>query len=196
MIDIYPNGQNSTQQSSAPTTTSNEFPEYIVDNSVLNLKKFIYPTSGAIVSKVGVRAVQNGVAGSDQHRAIDIAAPKGTSIYSSTDGIVKRIGASGYGPNAVYIEVDKSFYTTPYAPQNYYIIYGHMDTATVKVGDQVKAGQLIGTVGDKDAPGRFHLHFQIRNILQGYDTNGLSININDNFPLKGANIVAKQNFIA
>ena len=194
--DIDPQGQKPTQQPSPPPLLTNGFPKYVVDNSVLNLKKFVYPTSGVIVSKIAVRAIQNNVAGSDQHRAMDIAAPKGTPIYSSTDGIVRRIGASGYGPNAVYIEVDKSFYITSYTPQKYYIIYGHMDISTVKIGDQVKAGQLIGTVGDKDSPGRFHLHFQIRNILQGFDSSGLSININENFPLKGGNIVAKQNFIA
>jgi murein DD-endopeptidase MepM/ murein hydrolase activator NlpD len=189
---------NGTKPSTAtPTTTptSTQIPGYIVDNTVLNLKKFLFPTTGNITSKVAVRAVQNGVKGSDQHRAIDIAAPKGTSVYSATDGTVRRIGSSGYGPNAVIIEIDPSFYLTP-SNEKYYTIYGHLDTAVVNIGSKVKAGQLIGTVGDKDSPGRFHLHFQIRNILQGYDSSGLSINTNENFPPKGGNIASKQNFIA
>jgi len=194
-VDIMPNGQNVPSQQSTYADSGTSIPEYIVDNTVLNLKKFLFPTTGNIVSKVTVRAVQNGVKGSDQHRAIDIAAPKGTPVYSATDGTVRRIGSSGYGPNAVIIEIDPSFYLTP-SNEKYYTIYGHLDTAVVNIGSKVKAGQLIGTVGDKDSPGRFHLHFQIRNILQGYDSSGLSININGNFPPKGGNISSKQNFIA
>jgi len=199
-IDIIPNGQNVSPYQPYVDTPSNagELPEFIIDDNVLNFTKFTYPTTGVVVSKVAVRAIQNNVAGSDQHRAMDISAPKDTPVYSSTDGTVERIGANGYGPNAVYIKIDPSFYNNPAQASNNgrWIIYGHLDKATVKIGTKVKVGQLIGNVGDKGSPGRFHLHFQIRNIAFGYDQSGLSVNINKNFPLKGKNITAKQNFIA
>jgi murein DD-endopeptidase MepM/ murein hydrolase activator NlpD len=193
--DIDPTGQKSVPTPATTAPSQNGIPPYVIDNTVLNLKKFVYPTTGTIVSKVAIRAVQNNVKGSDQHRAMDISAPKGTPVYSSTDGVVRRIGSSGYGPNAIMIEIDPSFYLTP-STQKYYAVYGHLDTASVKIGTKVKAGQLIGTVGDKDSPGKFHLHFQIRNILQGYDSSGLSVNTNPNFPAKGGIITAKNNFIA
>jgi hypothetical protein len=172
-------------------------PQYVIDNNLLDFSKFVYPTTGTITSKVTVRAPQTGgVKGSDQHRAIDIGANKGTPVYSSTSGKVVKVGASGYGPNAVYIQIDKSFYKDPNQssknPQ--YIIYGHLDTKLVKLGDTVTVGQQIGTVGDKDSPGKFHLHYQIKNNL-GYDSSGLSINTNDNFPAKSSSITAKQKFI-
>jgi len=172
-------------------------PQYVTNNNLLDLSKFLYPTTGTITSKVTVRApIAGGVKGSDQHRAIDIGASKGTPVYSSTSGKVVKIGAGGYGPNAVYIQIDKSFYLDPTqaAKNPFYIIYGHLDTTTVKLGSVVTAGQQIGTVGDKDSPGKFHLHYQIKNNL-GYDSSGLSINTNNNFPSKGSTLTAKQIFI-
>jgi murein DD-endopeptidase MepM/ murein hydrolase activator NlpD len=172
-------------------------PKYVIDNNLLDLSKFLYPTTGKVSSKVTVRApVRGGVKGSDQHRAMDIGADKGTPVYSSTAGKVVKVGASGYGPNGVYIQIDKSFYLDPNqaAKNPFYVIYGHLDTTSVKVGSVVTAGQQIGTVGDKDIPGQFHLHYQIKNNL-GYDSTGLSININSNFPTKGSRISAKEKFI-
>ena len=172
-------------------------PQYVTNNNLLDLSKFLYPTTGTVTSKITVRApIAGGVKGSDQHRAMDIGASKGTPVYSSTAGKVVKVGAGGYGPNAVYIQIDKSFYLDPnQASKNpQYIIYGHLDTTLVKVGSVVTAGQQIGTVGDKDSPGKFHLHYQIKNNL-GYDSTGLSINTNVNFPTKGSSIVAKQKFI-
>lgn len=42
-------------------------------------------------------------------------------------------------------------------------VYGHMDTTTLAVGDQVSRGQVVGTVSDKDASS-CHLHFEIRRV--------------------------------
>lgn len=184
----------STVDTGTPVGT---IPPYVIDNTLLDLSKFLYPTSGTITSKVAMRApIPGGVKGSNQHRAMDIGATKGTPVYSSTAGKVVKVGASGYGPNAVYIQIDKSFYKDPNqaAKNPFYIIYGHMDTSLVKSGQIVTAGQQIGTVGDKDSPGAFHLHYQIKNNL-GFDSAGLSINTNDNFPAKSGKITAKQKFI-
>jgi murein DD-endopeptidase MepM/ murein hydrolase activator NlpD len=178
-------------------TPVGSIPQYVIDNNLLDLSRFLFPTTGTVTSKVTVRApIIGGVRGSDQHRAMDIGAIKGTPVYSSTSGKVVKIGASGYGPNAVYIQIDKSFYLDPTqaAKNPFYIIYGHLDTTSVKLGSTVTAGQQIGTVGDKDSPSRFHLHYQIKSNL-GFDSAGLSINTNNNFPSKGSTITAKQKFI-
>ena len=196
--DILPTGQNPNASSTDPVeSTLGTLPSFIENNNLLNLGSFIYPVTGNIVSKIVVRAVQNGVVGSDQHRGIDISAVKGTPVYSSTVGKVVRIGAGGYGPNAVWIQIDKSAYVNPSdalsSPK--YIVYGHLDTNLVNIGDTVSKGQQIGTVGDKDAPNRFHLHYQIRNVSFGYDKDTLSTDLNVWFPPKGGSIAAKQPFI-
>jgi murein DD-endopeptidase MepM/ murein hydrolase activator NlpD len=190
----------STIQRRTPVNTGTplgNIPQYVTDNTLLDLSKFLYPTTGTVTSKVTVRApIAGGVKGSDQHRAMDIGAVKGTPVYSSTAGKVVKIGASGYGPNAVYIQIDKSYYLDPSkaAKNPFYIIYGHMDTTLVKLNQIVTVGQQIGTVGDKDSVGKFHLHYQIKSNL-GYDSAGISINTNNNFPAKSSSITAKQKFI-
>jgi murein DD-endopeptidase MepM/ murein hydrolase activator NlpD len=181
----------------APLPTG-AIPNNVQDDNLLNFSKFVYPVTGTVTSKITVRApIAGGVRGSDQHRAIDIGVVKGTPVYSSTDGVVARIGAPGYGNQAVYIKIDPSFYNDPnQASKNgRWIIYGHLDTATVKVGQKVTVGQQIGTSGDKDSPGAFHLHYQIRAAERGFDTTTQSSNLNAYFPPKGKPITAKQKFI-
>ncbi len=173
-------------------------PNAVITDNLLDFSKFVYPVTGIVTSKVAVRApIKGGVPGSDQHRAIDIGVPKNTPVYSSTDGVVVKIGAGGYGNQAVYIKVDNSFFKDPgkVGKNERYIIYGHLEKAIVKVGQSVKAGQQIGLSGDKDSPGAFHLHYQIRASLWGYDSQTLSSNLNTYFPAKNGNITAKQKFI-
>ena len=45
---------------------------------------------------------------------------------------------------------------------DYYTVYGNLSSASVKVGDNVKAGQTVGTVADgEDSPGRGQIHFEV-----------------------------------
>lgn len=93
------------------------------------------------------------------HNGIDLAAPLGTPIYSTSDGLViegkdRAPGSvNGFG-NWVWIdsqrEVGRDF------------IYGHMRHADIYVrkGDRVKAGQLIARVGSEGGSTGPHLHFE------------------------------------
>jgi len=73
------------------------------------------------------------------HRGTDFAAPMGTPIMASGDGVVKKAGWCGGGGNCVVIK-HNSTYTT---------IYAHMSkfAAGIKSGKRVKQGQTIGFVG-------------------------------------------------
>ena len=85
------------------------------------------------------------------HWGVDLAAPLGTPIYATTDGVVLRAGrASGYG-NAVYIQD---------ADGNVHI-YGHMRYYDVSAGDIVHAGDLIAKVGNEGQSTGPHLHYEI-----------------------------------
>lgn len=87
------------------------------------------------------------------HRAIDIAAPKGTPIYAADGGTVIFAGWSpvGYG-NLVVIDHGNGF-TTWYAHQSQYVVDN---------GSVVSQGQLIGYVGSTGRSTGPHLHFEIR----------------------------------
>jgi murein DD-endopeptidase MepM/ murein hydrolase activator NlpD len=85
----------------------------------------------------------------------------GKPIYAARDGVVVASGpADGFG-NWIVIKhtIDGNTYST---------VYGHMydDGLLVKVGDTVKAGQQIGTIGNNGQSSGPHLHFEIWDTLR------------------------------
>ena len=93
--------------------------------------------------------------GSRSHEGQDILAPKGTPIVSPTDAIVIRTGSGASAGKYVYTA----------NPGGETFRYMHLDTiANLDHGDELKPGDLIGTIGDTgNAPdGVYHLHLEIR----------------------------------
>ena len=83
---------------------------------------------------------------------MDFGAPLGTPIHAAGDGLVAFAGVeSGYG-NYTCINHGNGIATC----------YGHQSVLMVKVGDQVKQGQVIGLVGSTGYSTGPHLHFEIR----------------------------------
>lgn len=102
----------------------------------------------------GVREIHNGT---------DYSAPTGTPIYAALDGEVVQSGqAGGYGQWIVIAhEINGMKINT---------IYGHMNDGAnlVKVGDKVKKGQKISTVGNNGSKTTgSHLHFSIASSNKG-----------------------------
>ena len=93
--------------------------------------------------------------GTGRHQGTDVFAARGTPIVAVVDGKITKMGPSKIGGNRLWIN------------GTYY--YAHMDgfAKGLKVGQMVRAGQVIGYVGDTgDAKGTPpHLHF-------GYDPSG------------------------
>lgn len=86
------------------------------------------------------------------HYGVDMAAPWGTPFYAAGDGVVVRAGpATGFG-NVIMIEHADGTIT----------VYGHEEKILVDVGENVKAGQLIGLVGSLGESTGPHMHFEIR----------------------------------
>lgn len=87
------------------------------------------------------------------HSGVDYAAPTGSRIYASGDGVVKKAQwAGGYGKYVVIRH--NSEYSTGYA---------HMSNFArgIKPGVRVKQGQVIGYVGSTGRSTGPHLHFEI-----------------------------------
>ena len=87
------------------------------------------------------------------HSGVDYAAPKGSRIYASGDGVVKRAQwAGGYGK---YIVIrHNSEYSTGYAHMNNF-------AKGIRPGVRVKQGQVIGYVGSTGRSTGPHLHFEV-----------------------------------
>ena len=87
------------------------------------------------------------------HKGIDIFADKGTSVLSSTMGLVIFKGEFGIGGNAIMV-------LGPWLKIHY---YAHLDKFHIKLFNFVSQGEIIGAVGDTgNAKGRDpHLHYQI-----------------------------------
>lgn len=86
------------------------------------------------------------------HNGIDMAAPAGTEIYAARDGVVIT---AAYQPDGAgnYVQLDHA--------DGYRSIYMHMTRYIVKPGDFVRAGQVIGYVGNTGLSKGNHLHFGI-----------------------------------
>lgn len=114
---------------------------------------FQMPVRGyAINSDFGIRklAIE---ARARAHKGVDIAAPKGTSVFTAAEGEVIRTGydAGGYGN---FIEVAH--------PNDMTTIYGHLSRIDVATGDKVTPEQRIGLVGSTGYSTGPHLHFEVR----------------------------------
>lgn len=96
---------------------------------------------------------------SAQHRAWDIEAPMGTSVFAPVSGTVIRttpMDPYGWG-NAIEIQT----------PQGFQIYFAHLSKFLVAPGQQVQAGQEIALSGNTYTPPGHstgpHLHFEVRN---------------------------------
>lgn len=112
------------------------------------------------------------------HSGVDYAAPMGSRIYASGDGVIQRAQwAEGYGR---YIVIrHNSEYSTGYA---------HMSgfARGIKPGVRVKQGQVIGYVGSTGRSTGPHLHFEI--IKNGKKVDPLKIKAATGANLAGADL--------
>ena len=117
---------------------------------VLKICKFQKPLSGTITSEFGAReATIKGM--TTDHKGIDIAANSGTNIKAAMEGKVSVAEEnSEYGK---FIKIINGDVMT---------VYAHCKTLKVKVGDKIKLGQTIATVGSTGNSTGPHLHFEIR----------------------------------
>ena len=87
------------------------------------------------------------------HKGTDFAAPMGTPIMASGDGIITKARWCGGGGNCVQIKHNKTYET----------VYAHMKNFAygIRVGLRVKQGQIIGYVGSTGNSTGPHLHYEV-----------------------------------
>ena len=115
---------------------------------------FAWPLSGSLLAKFG------NMGGGRINDGIDIGAGAGTAVRASAAGVVAYSGNEiGVYGGLVLLDHGSGWVTA----------YGHMGRLDVVRGDRVKAGQVIGAVGETGYVDRPQLHFEIRKDRQPID---------------------------
>ena len=111
------------------------------------------------------------------HRGTDFAAPMGTPIMASGNGIIQKAGWCGGGGNCVKIRHNSTYET----------VYAHMSKFArgIKSGVRVKQGQTIGYVGSTGKSTGPHLHYEV--IVNGKKINSQTLKLPSGKILKGKN---------
>ena len=159
-VEIFPDEMKSYQRGFAITST---FYPTAYKIAPITIPVMAWPTDDRTISSdYGWRPRPCKSCSSD-HKGIDFVPGKGEPVYAAMDGIVSRVGYGyGYGQH-VYIEHianfnDEKFY-------NWQTIYAHLELGTtpenIRVGAIVKAGDIIGTVGNTGTSTGPHLHFEL-----------------------------------
>tara|TARA_Y100001935_G_scaffold111944_1_gene92814 strand:+ start:257 stop:1579 length:1323 start_codon:yes stop_codon:yes gene_type:complete len=109
------------------------------------------------------------------HRGTDFAAPMGTPIMASGDGVIKKAGWCGGGGNCVVIKHNSTYQT----------VYAHMSKFAkgIRSGVRVKQAQIIGYVGSTGKSTGPHLHYEV--IVNGKKINSQKLKLPSGKILKG-----------
>ena len=109
------------------------------------------------------------------HRGTDFAAPMGTPIMASGDGVIKKAGWCGGGGNCVVIRHNSTYQT----------VYAHMSKFAkgIRSGIRVKQAQVIGYVGSTGKSTGPHLHYEV--IVNGEKINSQTLKLPSGKILKG-----------
>ena len=86
------------------------------------------------------------------HMGVDYAAPVGTPVISVADGVVAESGFQGAYGNKVVIQHNANQSTA----------YAHLSRISVRKGQTVKQGEIVGAVGSTGLSTGPHLHFEFR----------------------------------
>jgi len=110
----------------------------------------IYPTYGRISDGYGWR-IHPITKKRTFHYGIDFGNKTGTPIYATADGVVKDIGSKKYFGK--YLVLTHKF--------GYRTVYAHLHKSLVKIGDEVKRGQIIALMGNTGRSTGAHLHYEV-----------------------------------
>jgi|TARA_B110000908_G_scaffold153819_1_gene190654 murein DD-endopeptidase MepM/ murein hydrolase activator NlpD len=86
------------------------------------------------------------------HWGMDFSAPRGTPVYATGNGKIEKVKRSrrGYGNQ---VKINHGF--------GYKTFYAHLEKYTVRKGQKVKRGDLIGYVGTSGISTAPHLHYEV-----------------------------------
>jgi murein DD-endopeptidase MepM/ murein hydrolase activator NlpD len=129
-----------------------ELNQYFDDRkSLLASTPSVWPTRGWVTSEFNYR-LDPFTGERTFHKGLDIATAHGAPVSAPADAVVIFTGAEGGYGKVVVLDHGYSIKSR----------YGHLAEILVKVGDKVKRGQLIATVGNTGRTTGPHLHYEVR----------------------------------
>jgi len=123
---------------------------------------FVLPVPGRPISEFGKRSVYNGQPRSP-HSGTDFAGAAGTPIKAPNAGKVALAANLYYSGNTIILDHGQGLYS----------YFGHMSAFSVREGDPVAAGDVVGKVGATGLVTGPHLHWSVR--LAGTRVDPLSL---------------------
>jgi murein DD-endopeptidase MepM/ murein hydrolase activator NlpD len=112
----------------------------------------VWPVEGETTDGFGVRGNPFGGGSSEFHPGQDIAAPRGTPVIATADGVVlKADWQNGYGQTVV-IDHGNGLTTR----------YAHLSKIEVEAGREIRRGDELGQVGSTGRSTGPHLHYEVR----------------------------------
>lgn len=100
------------------------------------------------------------------HRGVDLAIPTGTPLLATRDGVARTFWDSKGGGNVVRLDHGNGYFSQ----------YLHLSQFSVRTGQNVRAGQVVGLSGNTGRSTGPHLHFEIRRGNNVYDPMALTQN--------------------
>lgn len=122
---------------------------------------FVRPAGGPITDVFGSRRSYNGGPAVGSHSGVDFGADAGTPIVAAAAGrvvLAQRLPVRG---NGIIVDHGGGVLTG----------YFHLSEIDVAVGQEVRAGEIIGKVGATGLVTGSHLHWEV--VVGGYQVNGL-----------------------
>ncbi|MBU2272173.1 MAG: peptidoglycan DD-metalloendopeptidase family protein, partial [Alphaproteobacteria bacterium] len=104
-----------------------------------------WPVRGEILRRFGP------VGMGERNNGVNIGAPQGAEVRAAAGGRVGYVGDDLAGQGLTVLIVHRDGWRS---------VYGHLGSAVVRDGDDVQAGQAIGTVGNTAGDGRPSIHFE------------------------------------
>ncbi len=108
------------------------------------------PTPGSLTASFGMRRIFNGVPRSP-HSGLDIKAPQGQAVRTPAAGVVVLTGDFFYSGNAVFVAHGEGLVS----------LLCHLSKISVKQGQVLKAGEVVGEVGKTGRATGPHLHWSL-----------------------------------
>jgi murein DD-endopeptidase MepM/ murein hydrolase activator NlpD len=114
------------------------------------------------------------------HKGVDFAAPIGTKVRATADGLVAFVGKDGGYGNVVKISHQGQYVT----------VYGHLSrfAASLRKGQRVAQGQVIGYVGKTGLASGPHLHYEFK--AHGKNQNPMRVALPEAKPIDAADRTA------
>ena len=106
---------------------------------------------GSTSSSYGLRT-HPVLGGTRAHKGIDLAAPTGTPVYATADGVVGK--AEWFSSYGLYVSIGHG--------ADLETRYAHMSRLAVAAGERVRKGDVIGYVGSTGRSTGPHLHYEVR----------------------------------